>query len=78
MKLSFTIRDTRATEALTLFCRAYGYKDSIFQGEEIIPNPETRAEFAERTLKEIFVGPFKKEAADIAAQNAIRNAEADV
>jgi len=78
MKFSFTIRDTKAMEALTLFCNAYGYKASVFQGGEIVPNPETRTEFAERILKEIFVGPFKKEAADRAAQLAVQTADGEV
>lgn len=78
MRISFNVRDEKAEECLILFCRSYGYKDTVFSGDELVANPESRQDFATRTLREMFIGPFKRQRAEVAANSAINLADGEL
>ena len=59
MRYSFNIKDTKDTEVCDDFCEDFGYEPTVRDAEgNISPNPESKHDFAERILKQIFVEPF--------------------
>ena len=77
MKYQFNVRDAKDTEILAAFCKGYGYQEFIPNGEELIPNPELKKDFAERILKDIFIDPYVSARRNAAAQTEGDNAKGD-
>lgn len=77
MKYQFNVKDQKDTEVLNAFCDCYGYKSVIITSEGAIPNPESKKDFAERMLKEIFIDPYVSVRRNQAAHNEGENAKGD-
>jgi len=77
MRYQFNIRDQKDVEVLDAFCQTYGYLSFIIQNGEFIPNPETKKDFAEKKLKEIFISPYVDARRNQAAHNEGENAKGD-
>ena len=78
-QISFNIPDAKVTELLDAFCTWHGWTDTVTVNGSTVANPESQIQFVRRTLREIYVGPFKQlrakaaaEAAAIAAQNEVQ------
>lgn len=58
MQYKFNIKDSKDPEVCDDFCENEGYQAKIIVNEDLVDNPESKHDFAERILKEIFVAPF--------------------
>lgn len=71
-KREFNVPDNKISATDDAYCEAYGYQAEIFdsQTQTMIPNPETKEDFVERSLRDHYVRPYKaKRREDVLQQN---------
>ncbi len=78
-QITFNIPDAISVEILDAFCAANDYRNTIVDANgNDIPNPETKQQFAKRTLRQIYTGPFRNQKSIDAANNALEQVESQI
>lgn len=76
--ITFTIPDDKVAAVVDAFCAQEGYQAMIWENDVQIPNPETKNQFARRTLKQIMKNAYVNHQAELAKQAAAAAANGEL
>jgi hypothetical protein len=78
--ITITIPDAVKDRVLDAFCKQRGYQETVTASDSvtIIPNPESKAAFVKRTLKEVVINDVRQYEMSQASQEASKAASEKV